>query len=515
MPGSRSEARAPAGGRTATGLAVVGAGPAGLAAAVTAADHGLDVTVVDAAAAPGGQYFRSLPEELAAVRPGAAPHGQRVFDDLVTRLTAHRAAGRVRHVSGHHVWTVARTRDGWALHTVTGQGGEGGPMVLARRILLATGAYERQLPFPGWTMPGVVGAAGAQAMLKSGLVLPGRRVVVAGSGPLLQAVAVSLVHAGARVPALVEAAGYGGYARAPRVLAANPAKLAEGIRHGAALARAGVRVMSHSAVTAVHGADRVEAVTVSRVDRDWRPVPGSGRTLVCDALAVGHGLTPQLELAVEIGCDTTAQADGSPALRLDARLRTSVGGVWAAGEPGGIGGVALALVEGELAAHAVAAEVRGGPLRETAGRVRSLRRARRAQRAFAELMGAVHRPGPGWRDWADDDTEVCRCEEVTAGRIRTAVTELGASDARTVKLFTRAGMGWCQGRTCGFAVHELARSDIDAARAPTPDRRMPACPVLLSALAGEDTTADPEGAPGAPETPGTAAPGGNGGNRRP
>lgn len=244
--------------------------------------------------------------------------------------------------------------------------------------------------------------------------------------------------------------------------------------------------MSHRAVTAVHGTDRVEAVTVSRLDRDWRPVPDSGRTITCDALAVGHGLTPQLELAVEIGCATRTCADGSLAVRLDERLSTTVPGVWAAGEPGGIGGVGLALTEGELAAHAIAADVQGRSPRETSGRVRSLGRARRGQRAFAELMAEVHRPGHGWRDWVEDDTEVCRCEEVTAGRIRTAVGELGAADARTVKLLTRAGMGWCQGRTCGFAVRALAVSAGAAARDPAPDRRMPACPVLLSALAGAD-----------------------------
>lgn len=485
-------------------LAVVGAGPAGLIAAVTAADHGLTVTVLDASAATGGQYYRSPAPGLGVTRPQALHHGWAAYAALSDRVSEHLRSGTIRHCTWHQVWTVERAGADWVLHAVTGPDGEGRSVVTARRLLLATGSYERQLPFPGWTLPGVVGAAGAQAMLKSGLVLPGRRIVVAGSGPLLQAVAHSLARAGGEVPLLVEAAGYGAYARAPQVLAANPGKLWEGARHRAALLRSGVRVMSHSAVTAVHGTDRVSGVTVSRLDRDWQPVAGSGRRIDCDTLAVGHGLVPQLELATALGCATRECADGAHAVILDDRLRTTVPGVWGAGETGGIGGVQLALIEGELAALSViaAAQVvdppdgtgRTGEVGRI-GRIGVLRRKRRRLRAFAEVMGAAHRPRPGWRAWPADDTEVCRCEEVTAGRIRTAVDELGARDTRTVKLLTRAGMGWCQGRICGPAVRELAVPVGESAADAGPDRRPLACPLPLSTLAAL-APADGEGEAG-------------------
>ncbi|MFG3136236.1 NAD(P)/FAD-dependent oxidoreductase [Streptomyces sp. NPDC048211] len=476
MPVPPAEPPADRPGRTE--LAVVGAGPAGLAAAVTAADGGLDVVLLDAAHTPGGQYYRAPAPGLGAATPERLHHNWAAFAALTARLDRHRTAGRIRLLTGHHVWAVERRGADWTLHTVTGPDGRDGSGTLdARRLLVATGSHERQLPFPGWTLPGVVGAAGAQAMLKSGLVLPGRRIVVAGSGPLLQAVAVSLARAGARVPALVEASGYAAYGRAPRVLATSPGRLTEGARHAAALARHRVRPLTHRAVTAVHGTDRVEGVTVSRLDRDWRPLPGTGHRIACDTLAVGHGLVPQLDLAVGLGCATRCAADGSAALELDEELRTTVPGVWAAGETGGIGGVRLALAEGELAARSVLADVRGGP---GTPRTAALVRSRRRMRAFAELMGAVHRPGPGWTEWTADDTEVCRCEEVTAGAVRTAVGELGAGDSRTVKLLTRAGMGWCQGRTCGFAVRELAGCAAETGGA---DRRPLACPVPLSVLA--------------------------------
>ncbi|MFF7178226.1 FAD-dependent oxidoreductase [Streptomyces sp. NPDC008121] len=441
-----------------------------MAAAVIAARFGLRVTVLDAGERVGGQYYRRPAPGLGAERPEALHHDWAAFAAREAAFRAHEAAGRITYLPAHHVWTVVRegsATDGyWALRAVAGAD-ETAAAVRARAVLLATGAYERQLPFPGWTLPGVVGAGGAQAMLKSGLVLPGRRVVVAGSGPLLLAVAGSLAAAGARVPAVVEAAAYTGYVgRAPDLLR-NPGKLAEGAVFGGALLRHGIRLLTRHAVVEAHGTDRVEAVTVARLDRDWRPLPGTARTIPCDALAVGHGLVPQLELATGLGCATRPGADGTVALEVDARQRTSVPGIWAAGETGGVGGARLALVEGEIAAHAIAGT--SAPA--------ALLRLRRRLRAFADAMAAAHRPGSGWREWLRDDTEVCRCEEVPACRIREAVTALGARDARTVKLLTRAGMGWCQGRMCGPAVADLVGD------APVADRRPLSCPVPLRHLA--------------------------------
>ncbi|MBD0741193.1 NAD(P)/FAD-dependent oxidoreductase [Streptomyces sp. CBMA152] len=468
-------------------LAVIGAGSAGLAGAVSASELGLSVVLLDSSVQAGGQFYRHPAPGLGAARPEALHHDWSAFAELRRRL----AASDVTHLTAHHVWSVTR-EDGddgpWAVHAVTGpDGAEGRPRrIHARTVLLATGAYERQLPFPGWTLPGVVGAGGAQAMLKSGLVLPGKRIVVAGSGPLLLAVASSLAIAGAKVPAVVEASGYLRYARSPRVLMTNPHKAAEALTHGTALLRHRVRLVTRSAVTEVHGTDRVEAVTVTRLDRDWRPVQGSGRRIACDALAVGHGLVPQIELATALGCATRPLADGTLALALDTRQETSVRGLWAAGETGGVGGAELARTEGELAGIAVAARLLGRPA--DSARLRRLLRDRDRMRAFAELMGRAHAPGPGWSGWLTDDTDVCRCEEVSAGRVREAVRDLGARDARTVKLLTRAGMGWCQGRMCGTAVACLAARG--EAPEPPAERRPFATPVPLSTLAALDASTE-------------------------
>ncbi|MBD0711917.1 FAD/NAD(P)-binding oxidoreductase [Streptomyces sp. CBMA291] len=469
-------------------LAVIGAGPAGLAGAVAAAELGLSVTLLDSADQPGGQYYRHPAPALGATRPEALHHDWPAFADLSRRLTG----SGVTCLMHHHIWSVVRESDGtWSVHALTGADATAGAPVRirARALLLATGSHERQLPFPGWTLPGVVGAGGAQAMLKSGLVLPGRRIVVAGSGPLLLAVAASLASAGARIPAVVEAAGYLRYARTPRALLANPRKAVEALTYGAALARHRVPVRSRGAVTEAHGTDRVEAVTVSRLDRDWRPVPGTGRRIACDALAVGHGLVPQIELATTVGCATRTLPDGTLGLALDAFQESSVPGLWAAGETGGIGGAELARIEGESAGRAIAARLlgrrAGGPA------VDALRRRGDRLRAFAAAMSAAHAPGPGWTGWLTGDTEVCRCEEVPVERIREAVDELGARDARTVKLLTRAGMGWCQGRMCGTAVACLASGG--GVPEPPAVRRPFAAPVPLSVLARLDEADDPAG----------------------
>ncbi|MEU4730498.1 NAD(P)/FAD-dependent oxidoreductase [Streptomyces sp. NPDC023588] len=468
-------------------LAIVGAGPAGLAAAVAAAGLGLRVTLLDAGERPGGQFYRHPAPGLGAARPEALHHGWGEFARREAALRSHIAAGRITYLPLHHVWTIVPGAGAgaapaeWTLHAVAGPE-ERAAAVRAAAVLIATGAYERQLPFPGWTLPGVIGAGGAQAMLKGGLVLPGRRVVVAGSGPLLLAVAGSLAGAGATVPAVVEAAAYTAYAGQVPALLRNPGKLVEGAVYGGALARHHVRLLTRHAVTEAHGTDRVEAVTVARLDRTWRPVPGTSRRIPCDALAVGHGLVPQLELATGLGCATRRSPDGTVALELDAGQRTSVPGIWSAGETGGIGGAQLALTEGEIAAHAIAAHAIAA---RTAPPALLRRRAR--LRAFADAMAAAHRPGAGWTGWLRDDAVVCRCEEVPAGRIREAARELGARDARSVKLLTRAGMGWCQGRMCGPAVAALAGEATPGAGGcggePSADRRPLSCPVPLRHLA--------------------------------
>lgn len=451
-------------------LAVVGAGPAGLAGALAAAARGVRVTLVDAAEQAGGQFYRQPAAALGARRPQALHHQWRTWERLRDGLERHVDAGRVTHLTDHQVWFVEGESGAFAVHALRGPAQEEGVTVRADAVLLATGGYERVLPFPGWTLPGVVTAGGAQAMLKGGLVLPGRTAVVAGTGPLLLPVATGLAAAGARVAALVESADPKALVRRAPVLAAQPGKLAEGAWYTGQLVRHGVRVLPRHTVVEAHGADRLEAVTVAGLDRDGRLRPGTARRIPCDTLAVGHGMLPHTDLAETLGC-----ALSGTDVRVDGEQRTDVPGVWAAGETTGIGGAALALTEGHIAGRSVAARLHGTT--PDPRRWATASRSRARLREFFAALDAVYAPPADWADRITDDTVVCRCEEVTAAQVRTAVDTLGAGDLRTVKLLTRAGMGWCQGRMCGPAVAGLTGCPL------TPGRRPFARPVPLGVLA--------------------------------
>ena len=425
-----------------TRLAVIGAGPAGLAAALAAAARGVHVTVIDAGAEAGGQFYRQPAEGLGARRPQALHHQWRTWERLRDGLGAHIASGRVVHLTEHHVWFVEPDLNGFTVHALLGPEQEEPAEVHADAVLLATGGYEKVLPFPGWTLPGVVTAGGAQAMLKGGLVLPGRTAVVAGTGPLLLPVATGLAAAGAEVAALVESADPKAFVRQGGRFAANPAKLAEGAQYAAELLRHRVKTFVHHTVVEAHGGDRLDAVTVAALDADGRVRPGTERRIPCDTLAVGHGMLPHTDLAEALGC----RIDGLD-VHVDDEQRTDVPGVWAAGETTGIGGAALSLAEGHIAGRSIAARLSGAEP-DPRGWAAAARARTKLRKFFAAVDGA-YAPPAHWTELITDDTVVCRCEEVTGGAIREAVGELGAGDVRTVKLLTRAGMGWCQGRVCG------------------------------------------------------------------
>lgn len=482
---------ADAGRGTTADVAVVGGGPAGVAAAVVAARSGARVVLLDAGRRLGGQYYRRPAGQL--VNGG---HRWPPFDRLEAQLPGLAATGRLRALPATTVW-AAEGPGPFRLHT---RGEDRDPTdgvgeVRCRSVVVATGAHDRLLPFPGWELPGVITAGAAQALVKGSGVAPGRRVVVAGTGPFLLAVAATLLRAGAEVVAVVEA-GH------PHLLATRPAdllpawpKVAELAGFLRLLARHRVRYLAGHRVLRADGPDEVRSVTVARFARDGRPVPGSERRLSCDVLAVGFGFTAQADLLLQLGCPVARAADGGLAVRVDRLQRTGMSGVLAAGETTGVGGADLALLEGSVAGAAAA----GGLGFVPAVSARQLRRWQARSGGLRRFAAALHRTfavPPGWLEGLDDDTLVCRCEEVTAGGIRSAVRDLGAGDPRTVKLLSRAGMGWCQGRVCGFAVDLICPPAPDEAaaaqRLAAGAARPLVAPVTLGALAALDPgRADP------------------------
>ena len=474
-------------GRRVFQVVVVGAGPAGVAAALAAGDAGAEVLVVDNGRGVGGQYNRQLPVEFAARRPDRLQHEWKVFAEQRDRLVSH---PRITYLPDTSVWAI----EGLRLWAQTGPADASGRQpfpIDAQSVVLAAGAYDRVLPFPGWDLPGVYTAGAAQALAKGQRIAVGHRVLVAGTGPFLLPVAESLVGVGARVVALLEANTLTtvrkGWSSDPLVA---PSKLREAVGYGALLARHRIPLRHGWTVIAAHGTDRVEAATIARLDSDWRPIRGSERRVDVDAVCVGFGFTANLELAVSAGCTITTGPDGGPAVAVDADQQTSTPGVFAAGELTGIGGAALSTAEGTLAGTTAAHHVLAGS--EAAG-VAGVRGAVERGRRFAVALARAYPVRDGWKSWSTADTLVCRCEEVTRGQIEAAAQERGLDDGRAMKLTSRAGLGMCQGRVCSRTVAALLAAPGDV---PEPSMKRPiAVPVRLRDLADAEVAESPETVP--------------------
>jgi len=332
---------------------------------------------------------------------------------------------------------------------------DGAARVRYQRLVIATGARELFLPFPGWTLPGVTGAGGLQALVKQGWPVAGRRVVVAGTGPLLLAVAAGLRKHGARVVAIVEQAPAARVRAFAWSLAATPATAVQALR--LRLSLAGVAYRCGAFVAAAHGEGRVQSVLIS--------TPHGRLQLECEQLAVGYGLVPNVELAQLLGCRLD-RSGRHAVVATDARLRTSVADIYAAGEVRGIGGAAAARIEGRIAGLAACGD-EAAAVRLGAAQRRARRFAARVARGFALDTRLYALAGP--------ETIVCRCEDVPLAALA------GFGDARAAKLATRCGMGACQGRICGDALAALGRYA-------QPQAATPLFPVQLATLS--DTSTD-------------------------
>ena len=467
-------------------VVIIGAGPAGLAAAHSASTAGATVVLLDASDALGGQFWRHLPDSRPSRNEKFLHHGWAKFRELSTALESDE---HVRIVRGAHVWAID-TLDGVKVHAVIGE-----PDGAARThesftpdaLILATGAHDRTLPFPGWDLPGVFTGGAAQALAKGERLAVGERVLVAGAGPFLLPVAQSLVRAGSKVVGVLEANRLShlarGWSSKPWQLVGAAGKGGELAGYVAGQVRHRIPYRMGHAVIAAHGTHRVESVTTARLNADWKPIRGTERTVSVDAVCVSHGFTPRLELAMAAGCDVTKDRF----VQVDGRQSTSIDGVFAAGEITGIGGVDLALAEGEIAGHCAATAAATGQKATAAHSApRSALRRRTVFTGFAQRIEAAHGIRPGWSGWLEDSTVICRCEEVTLGEIRTTGKRTESQSLRSLKLSTRAGLGICQGRVCGRTVEALLSAfapegslNDDASS----DRRPIATPLRIGELA--------------------------------
>ncbi len=390
-------------------LLIVGAGPAGMAAALAAAPAGLSITVVDDNIHPGGQIWRdgpgvTLPALAQKTRDALAHHAN------IRVLCGTRVVGLGGPAApGDAPTLMLEDADrGWAQHS--------------HRLILCNGARELLLPFPGWTLPGVTGAGGLQALIKGGLTVQGQRIVVAGTGPLLLAAANTARKAGAHVVRIAEQAPLQALAAFTIQLARWPTKALQ----ATTLVSRHWRTSSH--VLHALGDGRLESVQIQKGSQQ--------ENLACDRLACGFGLVPNTEMGQLLGC----ALDELQGLQVDNMMATSVHGVYAAGECTGFGGSERALAQGAIAGHAAAGDT---------ARAQALWHTLAHWQGFADLLNTQFQLNDAVRHLAAPDTLVCRCEDVRLGDLSPRTSWIDA------KLHTRCGMGACQGRVCGAATRVL------------------------------------------------------------
>jgi len=383
-------------------LLIIGAGPAGMAAALAAAPSGINIALLDDNPVPGGQIWRDGPQ---AQLPGLA-------NDMRAQLARHpnihlHSACKVVALAGHKRLLLEDPERGWLLSY--------------HKLILCTGARERLLPFPGWTLPGVTGAGGLQALIKGGLSVEGERVVVAGTGPLLLASAATARKNGARIVRVAEQAGPGAVGRFAMGLWQWPNKAIQALT----LFSGAYRIAAH--VVEALGSDRLEAVRIQMGERV--------EEVACERLACGFSLVPNVEVAKALGCEVRDQA-----IVVDNWQASTLTDHYAAGECTGFGGSELALVEGRIA---------GLVAIDRQDQARALWPQRERWQRFADRLNRAFALDPALKRLAAPDTLVCRCEDVAYA----SLVEHGTWSA--AKLNTRCGMGACQGRICSTAAQTL------------------------------------------------------------
>ncbi|MGD8632138.1 MAG: FAD/NAD(P)-binding oxidoreductase [Anaerolineales bacterium] len=437
-------------------LAVIGAGPAGIAAAVAGARHGLSVTLLDESPSIGGQVL-NVPETELTVRGQSIRRGLELLDelqDLPVEILGQTA-----------VWGIKGTHIAFA-------GVQGADQLEARSVVIATGAREYVPPFPGWTLPGVMTLGGAQHLVKRDSTLPGRSILIAGAGPLMWALAAATLEKGGRVHAILDSS------RPSAWLSALPHVAAIKERIGLALHYLGT-IRAHHVPYHFLG-DALRAYGANELER----VVIGGNSYEVDALCVGFGFRPNIELLQLAGCALKFdQSLGGWIPVTDEGLRTDQPGLLAAGECAGVGGAEKALLEGELAAFSVLAmlghELNPSDLKREAW----LRKHRGRELRFARVLNSVSEaPAAYWHELTDD-TILCRCEGVRAGQVRKTIRrEHETLDALKNEL--RVGQGACQGRTCGPILQHVLMQDLErAGHVPPPFHvRPPVKPLALGSF---------------------------------
>ena len=428
-------------------LAVIGAGPAGLETALTASERGVKTVVIDHYAQAGGQFYKSLPTAFITTHKSRTEiEGEK----LVKRLEG----APVTHLCDTLTWGLFKDEEGqgWVV-------GLNGPYAAKRvkvhSLVLATGAYDTSVAFPGWLLPGVITCGAALVLLKNQRIAPFRRVLVTGAGPLLLSVAAHLAEAGVEVVSVCETNRIKlKFARHGLTVLREWQRLEEAAKYLFTFSRKKIPYKMGYSILEAHGDERVEKAVIAQVDGNGKPVAGTEQNVQVDAVVCGYGLTPNTGLARMLDCDLDYQPEmGGWIPRRTKTFQTSLPGVYMVGDCAGIRGAKNARLEGRVAGIAVAAETGHIDPKTAEDLYEQLKPKLIQQSRFAETLSDVFSPKPGLISLAHDDTILCRCEEITLSEVKAAVAA-GACTLPEVKMITRVGMGNCQGRICENPVSE-------------------------------------------------------------
>jgi len=436
-------------------LAIVGGGPAGMAAAIESAKSGVTVTLLDEGQKLGGQIYRQFPYGFHADETQLDRNyldkdyleGQKLIEE------AKEYGDKIKILENSLVWGIFSNKKIAFIHNDKNE------TLQCQKLILAEGAIERPIPFPGWTLPGVFAAGGAQNILKTQRVLPGRRFLLAGTGPLQLVLANQLIKAGAEVVAVLEASSATGLKHLSAFWK-HLSFITEGLAYLHALRKAEVPFLRAHAIIEARGGDEVNEATYAKVDRNWEPILGTKKTVKVDSVCIGYGFISSTRLSHLCGCEHKYdQMLGCWIPKYDENMETSVEGVFVAGDCAGVAGHLVAMEEGRIAGISASQQL-GKISKEVADFrslpiVRNLKGLRRVESALNEM--STIRPGIYSR--ITDDTIVCRCEEVTAGEIRKIIPSDSNIDLNEIKRATRAGMGDCQGRMCMSTIAAIVSNE--------------------------------------------------------
>jgi NADPH-dependent 2,4-dienoyl-CoA reductase/sulfur reductase-like enzyme len=465
-------------------LVIIGGGPAGIAAAATASKHGLEVAIIDERPTLGGQIYKRVGPGFKVKSAKEVGKDYFLGEELINELDNSSVEVFLETL-------VASIEDS---AVVVARNGKSAEKLKYKKLLISPGAYDRPVAFPGWTLPGVITAGAAQSLVKTQRVNPGSRIFFAGSGPLALAFPAQLSGYGANIVGIIEAAPRPGIFKALRILLAvigNLDLMRDAAKYQIHLISNRIPMAYGRIIVSANGKDRVESVTHAKVDKNWRVIPGTEKTVEVDALCIGYGFFPSVELFRLLDCELEyEESRGGAVVKLDNWGATSVANVFGAGDGTGISGSYVAIARGRLAALKIAAELGKISEKSLSSLAAGYQRTFNRRTKFQSAINNAYEIKDGIYELADNGTVICRCESV---KLESILPSLESTiDPSVVKAYTRCGMGLCQGRNCQRQISALIaqKHGISISQITQATPRFPTKPIKLGQIADATVTSE-------------------------